>query len=85
MISEDGTGCIPCGFINSTHPAKFSHAIEMALIMKRGFSSKITCPRNLLGLRISRGDIFVQKSGSLDGIRKVFLDEVKRELDENNS
>ena len=66
----------------TAHPAKFSNAVEMALKDEQGFQFKDVLPPQFLGLEeLPRRFLHVQKSGGLAGIRKILIDEVKKELD----
>ena len=68
--------------LSTAHPAKFSHAVEMALVKEKGFQFKDILPPQFIGLEdLPRRYMCIQKSGGLDGIRKILIDEVKKELD----
>ena len=68
--------------LSTAHTAKFSHAVEMALAEEKGFQFKDILPSQFIGLEdLPRRLVYVQKSGGLDGIRKIIVDEVKKELD----
>ncbi len=72
--------------LSTAHPAKFSHAVELALVNEKGFQFKDILPPQFIGLEyLPRRHMYIQKSGGLDGIRKVLMDEVKRELDGKHS
>lgn len=70
----------------TAHPAKFSSAVEMALADADGFHFKDILPPQFVGLEdLPRRLKHVQKSGGLDGLRKVIVDEVKKALDVRHS
>ena len=72
--------------LSTAHPAKFSHAVEMALVNEKGFQFKDILPPQFIGLEyLPRRQICIQKSGGLDGNRKVLMEEVKRDLDGKHS
>ena len=72
--------------LSTAHPAKFSHVVEMALAGEKGFQFNEILPPQFLGLdSLPRRIIHVQKSGGLDSIRKVIIDEVERELNRKSS
>jgi threonine synthase len=65
--------------LSTAHPAKFSHAVKMALEKEKGFQFKDVLPSQFVGLKdLPRRLMHVQKRCGLDGIR---MDEVKKELD----
>ena len=64
----------------TAHPAKFSHAVELALREDKGFSFKDVMPPQFVGLEdLPRRCTSVQKSHGVDGLRKIIVDEVERE------
>ena len=70
----------------TAHPAKFSSAVEMALADADEFHFKDVLPPQFVGLEeLPRRLRHVQKSGGLDGLRRVIVDEVKRELNVRHS
>ena len=72
--------------LSTAHPAKFSRAVEMALGNHEGFQFRDILPPQFIGLEdLPRRQIHVQKSGNLDGIRKILIDEVKKELERQHS
>jgi threonine synthase len=67
--------------LSTAHPAKFSHAVELALAEEKEFQFKDILPSEFLGLEsLPRRIIHLQRSGGLDGIRKIILDEMAKEL-----
>lgn len=67
--------------LSTAHPAKFSHAVEMALEKEKGFQFKDVLPSQFVGLEdLPRRLMHVQKRCGLDGIRMIIVDEVKKEL-----
>jgi threonine synthase len=72
--------------LSTAHPAKFSHAVERALVKEKAFRFNDILPPQLSGLDgLPRRVIHVQKSEGLDGIRKIIMDEVKKETKETAS
>ena len=72
--------------LSTAHPAKFSRAVEMALAKEEGFQFKDILPPQFVGLEdLPRRQIHVQKSGDLDGIRKILIDEVEKELERQHA
>ena len=70
----------------TAHPAKFSSAVEMALADVDGFHFGDVLPPQFVGLEdLPRRVMRVRKSEGLDGLRRVIVDEVKRELDVRHS
>ena len=70
----------------TAHPAKFSSAVELALADADGFHFKDVLPPQFIGLEdLPRRLKHVQKSGGLDGLRWLIVDEVKKELDTRDS
>lgn len=62
----------------TAHPAKFNNAVEMALAEEQGFQFKDVLPPQFIGLEdLPRRLTHVQKSGGLDGLRKLIVDAVK--------
>ena len=65
----------------TAHPAKFRSAVEMALKKEKAFQFKDVLPEQFIGLEdLPRNVIYVQKSGGLEGIRKLIVNEVGKEL-----
>ena len=63
--------------LSTAHPAKFSNAVEMALVDEKEFQFEDVLPSEFVGLEnLPRRLINVQKSGGLDGVRKIIVDEV---------
>ena len=72
--------------LSTAHPAKFSRAVEMALGNHKGFQFRDVLPPQFIGLEdLPRRQIHVQKSDDLDGIRKILIDEVEKELERQHS
>ena len=72
--------------LSTAHPAKFSRAVEMALANEKGFQFKDILPPQFVGLEdLPRRQIRIQKSGDLDSIRKILIDEVEKELERQHS
>ena len=68
--------------LSTAHPAKFSRAVEMALADEKGFQFRDILPPQFVGLEeLPRRQIHVEKADDLDGIRKILIDEVDRELE----
>jgi len=69
--------------LSTAHPAKFSRAVERALVKEKAFRFDDILPLQLSGLDgLPRRVIHVQKSEGLDGIRKIIVDGVERETRE---
>ncbi|OXV07664.1 hypothetical protein Egran_04571 [Elaphomyces granulatus] len=67
--------------LSTAHPAKFSHAVEMALAEEKEFQFKDILPSQLLGLEsLPRRVKHVQRSGGLDGVRTIIMNELEKEL-----
>ena len=67
--------------LSTAHPAKFSHAVEMALEKEKGFQFKDVLPSQFVGLKdLPRRLMHVQKRCGLDGVRMIIVDKVKKEL-----
>ena len=65
----------------TAHPAKFSHAVEMALEKEEGFKFEDVLPEEFVGLKdLERRLTHVRKSDGLEGLRKLIVDEVNKEL-----
>ena len=72
--------------LSTAHPAKFSRAVEMALANEKGFQFRDILPPQFIGLEdLPRRQIRIQKSGDLDSIRKILVDEVEKELERQHS
>ena len=70
----------------TAHPAKFSRAVEMALGEEEGFHFKDVLPPQFVGLEdLPRRVTHVKKSDGLDGVRRVIVEEVRKELEANGS
>lgn len=69
----------------TAHPAKFSHAVELALEKEPGFQFKDVLPSEFIGLEdLPRRTLHVKKRGGLDGIRDIIMDAVKKDLSRTN-
>ena len=67
--------------LSTAHPAKFDHAVEMALAEEKEFQFKDILASQFLGLEsLSRRVIHVQRSSGLDDVRKIVMNEVEKEL-----
>ncbi|KAI9742272.1 MAG: threonine synthase [Claussenomyces sp. TS43310] len=67
--------------LSTAHPAKFSHAVEMALEKEKGFQFDDVLPSQFVGLKdLPRRLVHVQKRSGLASIRKLIVDEVEKEL-----
>jgi threonine synthase len=65
----------------TAHPAKFSDAVEKALESEKAFRFEDILPEQFFGLdRLPRRLIRVKREGGLDGVRKIIIDEVDKEL-----
>jgi threonine synthase len=65
----------------TAHPAKFSHAVEMALEKEDGFKFDDVLPEEFVGLKdLERRLTHVRKGDGLEGLRKLIVDEVNKEL-----
>ena len=72
--------------LSTAHPAKFSNAVEMALRDEKGFQFKDVLPSEFVGLEdLPRRITNVQKAGGLDGLRKIIVDEVRKEKEGTHS
>lgn len=70
----------------TAHPAKFSRAVEMALGEEEGFHFKDMLPPQFVGLEdLPRRVTHIKKSDGLDGVRRVIVEEVRKELEANRS
>lgn len=68
--------------LSTAHPAKFSGAVEKALEKVKGFQFEEILPPQFIGLKdLPKRRICIEKSRGLEGIRKILMDEVRRELD----
>ena len=66
--------------LSTAHPAKFSHAVELALSGEQGFQFNDILPPQLSGLdNLPRRLIHVRRSDGLDGVRKIIMEEVGKE------
>lgn len=67
--------------LSTAHPAKFGHAVEMALEKEKGFQFEDVLPSQFVGLKdLPRRLTHVQKRDGLDGVRMVIVDEVNKKL-----
>ena len=72
--------------LSTAHPAKFSRAVEMALVDEKGFQFRDILPSEFVGLEdLPRKIIHVQKSSGLDAVRKIIVDEVNKESNGTHS
>ena len=70
----------------TAHPAKFSRAVEMALGEEKGFHFKDILPPQFVALEdMPRRVTRVKKSDGLDGVKRVIIEEVRRELEATGS
>lgn len=70
----------------TAHPAKFSRAVEMALGEEEGFHFKDMLPPQLVGLEdLPRRVTHVKKSDGLDGVKRVIVEEVRKDLETKGS
>lgn len=70
----------------TAHPAKFSRAVEMALGEEEGFHFRDVLPPQFVGLEdLPRRVTHVKKSDGLDGVKRVIVEEVRKELEANGS
>ncbi|KAI4141989.1 MAG: hypothetical protein L6R39_005124, partial [Caloplaca ligustica] len=68
----------------TAHPAKFSSAVEMALKEEDGFRFEDVLPSDFIGLEdLPRRLVHVQKSGGLDDLRKLIVEQVTKEKELN--
>ena len=66
----------------TAHPAKFSGAVELALQGEAGFQFGDILPVQFAGLdKLPRRVIRVRMADGLEGIRRILLEEVERELE----
>ena len=66
----------------TAHPAKFSNAVEMALKEEEGFEFGDVLPNEFVGLEEKpRRIVSVEMTGGLDGIRKIIMERVQKELE----
>lgn len=69
--------------LSTAHPAKLSRAVEMALVGEENFRFNEILPQQLSGLDVlPRRVIHVQRSEGINGVRKIIMDEVKKETKE---
>ena len=67
--------------LSTAHPAKSGHAVEMALAEEKEFQFEDIPSSQFLGLgSLPRRVIHVQRSSGLDGVRKIVMNEVEKEL-----
>ncbi|KAH8801767.1 tryptophan synthase beta subunit-like PLP-dependent enzyme [Xylogone sp. PMI_703] len=67
--------------LSTAHPAKFSHAVDMALEKEEGFQFNDILPQQFVELNdLPRRLMHVQKSIGVDGIRQIIVEEVNKEL-----
>ena len=72
--------------LSTAHPAKFNRAVGMALVNEEGFQFEEILPPQFIGLEdLPKRRIYVEKSGGLEGIRTILMDEVRREVDGKHS
>jgi threonine synthase len=65
----------------TAHPAKFSDAVEKALEGEKEFSFNEILPQQFVGLdQLPRRLIRVKREDGLDGVRKIIMEEVEKEL-----
>ncbi|KAI9849459.1 MAG: threonine synthase [Sclerophora amabilis] len=70
----------------TAHPAKFSHAVDLALRGERGYSFSEVLPEDFIGLeQRERRVISVPRDAGLAGVRKIICDEVDKEMNGNGS
>jgi threonine synthase len=70
-----------CMALLTAHPAKFSVAVEKALVEEKGFQFKDILPIQFHELEnLSRRVIHVPRSYGLDGIRKIVMEKVEEQL-----
>ena len=87
LRSDETAPCIHCVALSTAHPAKFSHAVEMALArgkrisIQRDFAPAISWARQ----SSETNNTCTKKSGGLDSIRKIITDEVEGELSRKSS
>lgn len=68
------------------HPAKFDNAVKMALEEEKGFDFEDVLPEQIIGLvDLPRRVMHAQKSGGLEGIRKLIVKEVEKESNDTSS
>jgi len=66
--------------LSTAHPAKFSHAVELALSNEKGFNFKSVLPEQFVGLvELPQRVTDVKKSDGLDGLRALIIREVDQE------
>ncbi|KAL8949845.1 MAG: hypothetical protein Q9222_004085 [Ikaeria aurantiellina] len=66
----------------TAHPAKFSNAVGMALRDEKGFHFNAILPEQFIGLEALQKRIkHVKKQEGLDGLRKLIIEEVAKEID----
>ncbi|KAF2435259.1 tryptophan synthase beta subunit-like PLP-dependent enzyme [Tothia fuscella] len=69
--------------LSTAHPAKFSKAVDLALKEEKEFNFKNVLPKEFVGLEgLPRRVINVSKSDGLEGVRKIVIAEVEKELTE---
>lgn len=66
----------------TAHPAKFAHAVDLALKGEEGFTFETILPEQFVGLdRMEKRVRFVRKGEGLAGMRAIVREEVTRELE----
>lgn len=83
MEHEPGTHHVA---LATAHPAKFAAAVDLALGAEKSFEFKDVMPKAFLGLeKRERRVRAVEKGAGMEGVRKIIVEEVAREIgDEAN-
>ena len=67
--------------LSTAHPAKFSQAVELALKDENEFQFQDILPPQFVGMdKLPKRVIEVQKSGGIQGIRKIIEEEMQKEV-----
>ncbi|KAL8653990.1 MAG: hypothetical protein Q9210_001776 [Variospora velana] len=66
--------------LSTAHPAKFSHAVELALVKEKGFHFNDILPSELVGMEdLPRRLRYIQKKGGLRSVKALIIEEVEKE------
>ncbi len=66
--------------LSTAHPAKFSHAVKLALVEEKEFQFNDILPSQFVGMEdLPRRLRCIQKSGGLDSVRAIIVEEVEKE------
>lgn len=78
-LSKAATG-VHIVALSTAHPAKFSHAVKLALVEEKGFKFNDIIPSQFVGMEdLPRRLRYIRKSGGLDSVRAIIVEEVEKE------